>query len=69
MGIINKLKKYLKGQGGIKCMECGYYEEGADATWYEDEEVSMQAYPTCPKCGSGKTNQGILVTKDDEESD
>jgi|AntRauMinimDraft_4_1070384.scaffolds.fasta_scaffold00947_4 DNA-directed RNA polymerase subunit RPC12/RpoP len=61
MGILTKLKKYLRGSGGIKCLDCGNYAEGAGA---DDWIVQFQSYPECPECGSGKTKQGVFVTKD-----
>ena len=62
MGFLTKLKKYLNNSGGIECLNCGNYAEGAEADeWIE----TFQPYPECPECGSGKTNQGVLVTKDD----
>jgi len=64
MGILTKLKKYLSGSGGIKCLNCGNYAEGAEA---DDWIVNFQSYPECPECGSGKTKQGALVTKDDAD--
>lgn len=66
MSFLSKLKKYLKGEGGIKCLECGYYQEGEGENWYNgDIRTGSDVIPTCPECGSKKTKQGILVTEED----
>jgi predicted Zn-ribbon and HTH transcriptional regulator len=58
MSFVDKLRKYLSFSGGAKCLECGYYSE-------DPSEFKPKAgYWECPKCGSGKTNHGLLVTKD-----
>lgn len=59
MSLLGKIKKYLKFSGGIKCMECGYYSENG-SEWID----GVQRFKKCPKCGSGKTKSGILVTED-----
>lgn len=72
MKFLAQLRKYLSGNGGCKCLECGFYSESWKEDWYDGGKVKLGGGAiarVCPQCGGEKTVTGIRVTRVDSHQE
>lgn len=69
---VTQIKKYISGNGGMECQNCGNYAEGDDINdWISGSEetqptVTLQAFRRrrlirCPECGSNECRSGLFI--------